>query len=355
MEKINNISNSSWYMGKTCKIEYHFDNKDARKILQEIGKEMALKMLEEMLVIRHFEARGQQAYQMGKVWGFYHAYTGQEAIQTGAVHAIGAKKNLWVTTYRCHALALLLGMTPEEGMCELYGKENGNAGGRGGSMHLYTDNMFGGNGIVGGQWPMGAGLAFSLQYKGIKDEVAVCFGGEASVMQGTFHESHNLAALWNLPMITVIENNQYGMGTQVERAIAHLPVGENMAKAYGIKSFTVDGMDVCQTYGIFKEAKEYVLKEQRPVIIEAICQRFKGHSISDAANYRTKEELQEIMKRDPIGILQGYLMEAGWIDDNAFQRLDDAVKQVVLDAMKVADESADPPLTSLEEGVMVDE
>ena len=230
-----------------------------------IEKEQALHALDQMLLIRNFEQRGEQAYQLGKVWGFYHAYIGQEAIQTAAVTLLGTKNHLWATTYRCHALALLLGMTAKEGMCELYGKANGNAKGRGGSMHLYTHNLFGGEGIVGGQWPIGAGLAFSLQYKGLHDQVALCFGGDGSVAQGTFHETMNIAALWKLPLIIVIENNQLGMGTQVERAIAQLPMGEHMAKAYGVKSLTMDGMCFFDCYRVFKEAYEHVVNNKAPV------------------------------------------------------------------------------------------
>ena len=172
----------------TCSITYNFSKGDPEKVLALLGKEKALAALDEMLLIRNFEQRGEQAYQAGKVWGFYHAYIGQEAIQTAAMYAMGRKEHLWTTTYRCHALALLLGMTPKEGLCELYGKANGNAKGRGGSMHMYTDNMFGGDGIVGGQWGVGAGLAFSLKYRDLKDRIEVCFGGDGSVAQGTFHE-----------------------------------------------------------------------------------------------------------------------------------------------------------------------
>lgn len=334
-------------------IPYHFFEVDPRKLLHQIGKDRALWALDEMMKIRNFERRGEQSYQLGKVWGFYHAYTGQEAIQTGAVLALGASKHLWVTTYRCHALALLLGMTVEEGMCELYGKANGNAKGRGGSMHLYTDNMFGGNGIVGGQWPMGAGLAFSLKYRNEKGQVAICFGGDGSVVQGSFHESMNLAKLWKLPLITVIENNQLGMGTQIERAISNFPIGESFAKAYGIKSFTVNGMSLMHCYGVFKEAYEYVVKNEEPVIIEADTQRFRGHSISDAAEYRSKEEAARIKELDPIEQFCALLKEEGMIRDDEIQERQKKWQDLVVAAMKFADESPYPSITSLEEGVMV--
>jgi len=337
---------------KTISIPYNFHKADAESILQEIGKEKALLALDEMLKIRNFEKRGEQSYQMGKVWGFYHAYTGQEAIQTGAVLALGKEKNLWVTTYRCHALALLLGMTVEEGMCELYGKVNGNAQGRGGSMHFYTDNLFGGNGIVGGQWPMGAGLAFSLKYRNIQNEVAVCFGGDGSVVQGAFHESMNLAKLWKLPLIVVIENNQLGMGTQIQRAICNFPIGENFAKSYAIKSYTVDGMSLPHCYSVFKEAYQYATKEREPVIIEAVTQRFRGHSISDSAEYRSKEELERIKKDDPIDQFCELLKSKHMITTDEIEQRQKKWNDIAVAAMKFAEESPFPNVLSLEEGVM---
>ncbi len=334
-------------------VSYHFTKGDPSKVLDSIGKENALKALDEMLLIRNFEQRGEQGYQAGKVWGFYHAYIGQEAIQVAAMYAMGREEHLWVTTYRCHALALLLGMTAKEGLCELYGKANGNAGGRGGSMHMYTDNMFGGDGIVGGQWGVGAGLAFSLKYRSLKDRIAVCFGGDGSVAQGTFHESMNLAMLWKLPLLVVIENNQLGMGTQVHRAIANLPMGENLAKAYGMKCFTVDGMDFCDCFAVFTEAFEWIKKTGEPVIIEAACHRFRGHSISDAAHYRTKEELQKIVERDPITVFVDYLKTKGFITDAIFEEMKKAKRDEMIAAMKFADESPFPDISTLEEGVIV--
>ena len=330
-----------------CDVSYNFIKSDPAKVIAELGRENALKALDEMLLIRNFEQRGEQAYQSGKVWGFYHAYIGQEAIQVAAVAVLGKKEHLWATTYRCHALALLLGVTPKEAMCELYGKANGNAQGRGGSMHMYTDNMFGGEGIVGGQWGVGAGLAFSLKYRNLDNEVAVCFGGDGSVVQGTFHESMNLAALWKLPLMVVIENNQLGMGTQVERAVAKLPMGENLAKAYGIKNYAVDGMDFCDCYHVFKEAYEYIKAKKEPVIIEAVGHRFRGHSISDAANYRTKEDLQKIVERDPIPILAGYLK----VSVEELETKKKKFRDEMLEAMKFAEESPFPDINTLEEGV----
>lgn len=337
----------------SCSIEYDFTKGDADKVLSLLGKEKALSVLDEMLLIRNFEQRGEQAYQAGKVWGFYHAYIGQEAIQTAAVYAMGKKEHLWATTYRCHALALLLGMTPKEGMAELYGKATGNAGGRGGSMHMYTDNMYGGDGIVGGQWAFGAGLAFSLKYRDVKKQIAVCFGGDGSVVQGTFHETMNLAMLWDLPLMIVIENNQLGMGTQIHRAIANLPIGENLAKAYGTKSYTVNGMDFCDCFTVFKEAYETICQTSKPVIIEAVGHRFRGHSISDAAHYRTKEELQKITEQDPILLFVEYLKRKGWVTEDEVEERKKLKKDLIIQAMQFAEESPFPDINTLEEGVII--
>ncbi len=326
-------------------------NCDYKLIIDGLGRDRALNILKEMLTIRLFEQSGEQSYQAGKVWGFYHSYVGQEAIQTGAVHALGKDKHLWVTTYRCHALALLLGMTIEEGMCELYGKANGNSLGRGGSMHFYGERMYGGNGIVGGQWPIGVGLAFSLKYKNIKDEVAICFGGDGSVAQGSFHESVNLAKLWNLPLIIVIENNQLCMGTQIERCICNLPIGENFSKAYGIKSYCVDGMDFCSCYKTFQEAADYVKKKSTPAIIEAVTHRFRGHSISDAANYRSKEELNKIKERDPIDNFVSAISSVSFLKDGELADIKNSIKKRVVEAMNFADKSDFPNPNTLEDGV----
>ena len=336
-----------WYKEKD------FFRADPAKVIAELGLDQALTMLDEMLLVRHFEARGEQSYQQGKVWGFYHAYTGQEAVQTAIVHALGREKNLYAATYRCHALALLLGMTAKEGMAELFGKETGNAGGRGGSMHMYTKNMFGGSGIVGGQWPLGAGLAFSLKYREIKDEVAVVFGGDGSTPQGTFHESLNLAKLWKLPLIVVVENNRMSMGTQLHRTTSVIPIAENMAKAYGMKSYLVDGMHLTDVYALFERIKKEVLETSEPVIVEVMCHRFKGHSISDAATYRTKEELEEIKKQDPIERFKQLLTTHCGFTEEEFERRSNLQKEQVMEAVKEADSAPFPSIDGLEEGVIV--
>ena len=340
-----------------CDKQYQLDflPVDSDQVLFDLKREGAIDVLRKMDLIRQFELRGEQSYQKGNVWGFYHSYIGQEAIQTAATAALGQDRHLWATSYRCHALALLLGASPNECMAELFGKVTGNAKGRGGSMHLYTDRMYGGSGIVGGQWPLGAGLAFSLKYKEMTDEIALCFGGDGAVMQGTFHESMNLAALWNLPLLIVIENNHIGMGTQVQRAVANLPIGQNLASCYGVRCINVDGMDFYSCYNGYKKAYEYIKNEKKPVIMEALCHRFKGHSISDAAAYRTKNELEEIKKRDPIEMLYKSLESQKVCDQEDLLQIKNENKKIILDAVAFAENSAFPNIKDLEEEVLADQ
>ena len=319
-------------------------------MIQEIGKDELLAQLKKMLLIRHFEIRGEAAYQQGKVGGFFHSYIGQEAIQTGCV-AAATGKHWYTTTYRCHALALLLGATPNEVMAELYGKITGNALGRGGSMHLFTDHMLGGLAIVGGHIPIATGAAFSIRY--LKEKlVSFCFLGDGAVAQGAFHESLNLATLLNLPCIYVIENNHWGMGTAAERAVAVKPIAEHMALSYGIPSYTLDGMDFFSCYAGFKEILYQVLKTSRPVLVEALAERFRGHSISDPGLYRSKEELQVAMERDPIVLLKRVLIEEKMLNEDEYKAMDREMLAEIMAAMKFADESPWPSPVGLEEGVL---
>jgi len=284
------------------------------------------------------------------VGGFYHSYAGQEAIQAGCIAACGAT-HWFTTTYRCHALAYLLGATPNEIMAELYGKTTGNAMGRGGSMHLYTDRLLGGLAIVGGHVPIATGAAFSIQYLKQKGLVSFCFMGDGAVVQGALHESLNMAALWKLPCIYVIENNQWGMGTATHRAVCVDPIGEHLAKAYDISSYTLDGMDFLSCYAGFKKAYEEVIKTSKPVIIEVMCERFRGHSISDPALYRSKEELQKVLENDPIVILKKLLIKKKYLTEGAFEELEKEARAIAIEAMHYAEQSPDPDPIVLEEGV----
>ncbi len=338
---------------KDCSKYHYFIPPGDRDLVSHLGKEFLTEVCRRMLRIRHFEMRAEGAYLQGKIGGFFHAYTGQEAIQT-ACQAVFHDKTWWSTTYRCHALALLLGVSPEEAMSELFGKANGNALGRGGSMHLYTDRLLGGFGIVGGQIPVALGPALTAKYLNT-DEISICFLGEGAVAQGLFHESLNLAALWNLPCLFVIENNRWGMGTAVSRAIASEPIAEKFAPCYGIDGYTVDGMDFFACYAAFEYIREKIRREKRPVLVETVTERFKGHSISDPAAYRSKEALQEIMKRDPVTSLKETLIRAGFLDEEGFKRLDREARDQMIASVKHAEESPVPNPVFLEEGVYKEE
>ncbi|MBF8262563.1 MAG: pdhA [Parachlamydiales bacterium] len=324
---------------------------DLQKVIDELGCDALLAHLQKMLLIRNLEIRGEAAYQNGKVGGFYHSYIGQEAIQTGCVAAAG-DQHWYTTTYRCHALALLLGATPNEIMAELFGKETGNAKGRGGSMHLFTDRLLGGLAIVGGQVPIATGAAFSIKYQKQKGMASFCFLGEGAVAQGAFHESLNLASLWNLPAIYVIENNHWGMGTAANRAIAVDPIADHLSKSYDMRSIRVDGMDFFACYAAFKEALAVVLKTSRPILIEADTQRFRGHSISDPGQYRSKEELRWAMERDPIALMKTVLILHNMLTEEEFRKMDLEQRDKVLAAVSFAEASPWPSTVSLEEGVM---
>jgi pyruvate dehydrogenase E1 component alpha subunit len=323
---------------------------DPLKVSKELGRERLLEALKQMLLIRNFEIRGEAAYQEGKVGGFYHSYTGQEAIQTGCLAAAGPE-HWYTTTYRCHALALLLGVDPNEAMAELYGKATGNAKGRGGSMHMYTDRLLGGLGIVGGHVPIATGAAFTIRYLKQTGLASFCFMGDGAVVQGTVHESLNIAALWKLPCLYVIENNQWGMGTAVNRAVCVEPIAEHFAKAYNISSYTFDGMNFFDCYTGFRDALKEVLETSRPVLIEAIAERFRGHSISDPAVYRTKESLQQCMKNDPILQFKNTLIELKFLDEATYDQFEEEARKRVIAAMRFAEESPWPDPMTLEDGV----
>jgi len=345
-------------MAKNKKIEHHFFRHDLEKIVNDLGKETLIQELKKMLLIRNFEIRAEAAYLQGKVGGFFHSYIGQEAIQTAACGAMGLKQ-WWITSYRCHALALLLGATPKELMAELYGKSTGNALGRGGSMHFFTEHMLGGFGIVGGQIPIATGAAFTIRYKKkfpkVQDvesmDVAVCYFGDGAVVQGSFHESLNLASLWDLPCIYVIENNEWGMGTRVDRAVCVEPIAERKAPGYNMKGYTFDGMDYFNCYGGFLHVFKEVKKTSKPVLIEVMTERFKGHSISDPALYRSKEDLNKCRERDPLVIMLKTLSSFGFLDEEEYKALDKEQKEIVVDAMKYAEDSPWPDPIHLEEDV----
>jgi pyruvate dehydrogenase E1 component alpha subunit len=312
-------------------------------------------MLRSMLLQRRFEERCAEAYAIGKIGGFCHLYIGQEAVSTGSMSVLRPDDYV-ITTYRDHGQALARGIPARGVMAELFGREGGVSGGKGGSMHIFDaeTNFLGGHGIVGGHVPIGTGVAFAIKYRG-GDQVCVCFMGESVVNTGAFHEALNMAGLWKLPCVYVIENNRYGMGTALERASAIHDVFERGA-AYNMPRGQCDGQDVFAVRRAMGEAVERARREQCPTLLEIRTYRFMGHSMSDAVSgtYRSKAELDEYLKRDPITLLRTRMQELGQIDDAAVQALDDAVKAEVQDAWDWADASPEPGPDALYRDVLAD-
>jgi pyruvate dehydrogenase E1 component alpha subunit len=302
-------------------------------------------MYEQMFLQRRFEERAMQQYQKGKFGGFLHLYIGQEAISTGTVFAFQDEDDI-ITGYRDHGWGLCRGLTAKEGMAELFGKATGCSKGKGGSMHFAkSENHFwGGYGIVGGHIPIGAGFAFANKYKAT-GKVSATFFGDGAVDQGALHESMNLAQLWKLPVMFVVENNGYSMGTAAKRhTVAEIV---DRAKGYGMKSAVINGMDVFSVYEKMKEIADDVRENSEPYFVEIRTYRYRGHSMSDPQKYRTKEELDKYQKIDPIIRLKDYLTDNKILDEDAITEIEDKVEQEVLDAVEFADESPFPDKSEL--------
>lgn len=310
-------------------------------------KKKLLEMYRMMLLIRRFEERTAQMYGMQKIGGFCHLYIGQEAVGVGAVSAL-RPGDQFISAYRDHGHILAMGGEPAAVMAELFGKATGVSKGKGGSMHLFDveKGFFGGHGIVAGQVPVATGMAFAAKYRK-EDKVVLCSMGEGTVHQGAFHESLNLAKLWHLPVIYMIENNRYGMGTPMERASAVWDLSEK-ACSYDMARATVDGMDVLAVHDTVAEAIVRATRDSEPTLIEARTYRFRGHSMSDPvhSHYRTKEEVEEQKKLDPILIFQQKLLDDKVITAEKIKEYEDEIKKIVLDAVDFAEKS---PLPAMEE------
>ena len=312
-------------------------------------------LLHAMLLQRRFEEKVAEAYALGKIGGFCHLYIGQEAVGTGVMSMLRPDDYV-VTTYRDHGQALARGMTPRSVMAELFGRADGCSGGKGGSMHLFDRNLnfLGGHGIVGGHVPLATGVGFAIKYRG-GDQCIVCFMGEAAVNNGAFHESLNMAGLWKLPVIYVIENNKYGMGTAESRAssIQHM---YKRGDTYSIANAEVDGQDVFAVRDALADAIERARTNYESTLLEIRTYRFMGHSMSDAVSgtYRTKAELEEYMKRDPITLLKNRMKTAGELNDSGLADMEKEIALVVQDAWDFADASPEPPPGALYEDVLVE-
>jgi len=316
---------------------------------------LRMDLLKSMLLQRRFEERCAEAYALGKIGGFCHLYIGQEAISAGTMSLLRPDDYV-VTSYRDHGLALARGISPHAVMAELFGRQDGCSKGKGGSMHLFDKsvNFLGGHGIVGGHIPLAAGVGWAIKYRG-GDQVCLCFFGEAAVNIGAFHEALNMASLWKLPVVFMIENNRYGMGTVISRATANEDVVARAA-AYRMPGESVDAQDVFAVREAVGRAIALARTEKQPTLIELRTYRFMGHSMSDAASgtYRTREELDEQMKRDPILLLREKMHDEGHISDGDLAKIDDEAKAIAQDAWDFADKSPEPPLSSLYEDVLVD-
>ena len=306
-----------------------------------LSKEQLVELYRQMLLIRRFEEKSAEVYVAGKIGGFCHLYIGQEAVGVGTISAI-RQDDYVLASYREHGLALAKGMSARAIMAELFGKATGCSKGKGGSMHMFDKSLgfLGGHAIVGGQIPLATGTAFATKYQGT-DQVTLCYFGEAAVNQGAFHESLNMAQLWKLPCIYICENNQYGMGTSLARAMSLQNIAQK-ACAYEMASEFVDGMDVLAVREATMRAVERARKDYLPTLLEIRTYRFMGHSMSDPGNYRTRAEIEKYQERDPIKLFSASLLEEKVVEQKALDEIDRQVREEVEDSLRFADESPLP-------------
>jgi len=311
------------------------------------SKEKELKAYREMLLIRRFEERAGQLYGMGLIGGFCHLYIGQEAVVVGVQMAM-ADGDQVITAYRDHGHMLATGMEPRGVMAELTGRRGGYSRGKGGSMHMFSKekHFYGGHGIVGACVPIGTGLAFANRYRG-NGKVSVTYMGDGAVNQGQVYESFNMAKLWSLPLVYVIENNQYGMGTSVKRASATTDLCRR-GLAFDIPGKQVDGMDVRAVNAAAGEALDYARSGSGPIILEMLTYRYRGHSMSDPAKYRPREEVQKIRsERDPIEQVKNRLIEEGRAREDELKEIDREIRQIVSEAAEFAQSDPEPDPSEL--------
>jgi pyruvate dehydrogenase E1 component alpha subunit len=319
----------------------------------EADSKLLLKLYRDMMLIRRFEERAGQLYGMGLIGGFCHLYIGQEAVVTGMM-SVGTEGDSVIASYRCHGHMLACGMDPKGVMAELTGRAAGYSKGKGGSMHMFSKekNFFGGHGIVGAQVPIATGLGFAHKHK--KDGlIAICYLGDGAVNQGQVYESLNMAALWKLPVLYVIENNKYGMGTSQERASA----GElhDRGEGYGIPGVAVDGMDVLAVREAAAKALDYVRSGKGPMILEMMTYRYRGHSMSDPAKYRTREEVDQMRKgHDPIDSLGARIVESGIATQDELKEIDREIRARVAEAADFATSAPEPATAELWTDILVD-
>jgi pyruvate dehydrogenase E1 component alpha subunit len=304
-------------------------------------KEEYLRAFKEMLLVRRFEEKCGQYYGMGEIGGFCHLYIGQEAVIT-AVNMIKQKEDSTITSYRDHAHIILAGTEPKYVLAELMGRATGCSKGKGGSMHLFDvpNKFYGGHGIVGAQVPIGTGLAFAEKYNGTNN-ICFTFLGDGAVNQGQVYEAFNMAALWGLPVVYIIENNEYSMGTSVARSTFMRELYRK-GESFGIAGFQLDGMDFEQVYDYSKQAAEYVRETSQPLILEVKTYRYRGHSMSDPAKYRSKEEVEQYKERDPLVIIRKMILDNKYATEADLKEIEQAVKEIVKEAVEFSENSPLP-------------
>ncbi len=313
-----------------------------------LSQETLLKWYDEMLLIRRFEEKAAELYRNGKISGFCHLYNGQEAVSTGSIGALNPDDYV-ITAYRDHGQAISKGVHPNAIMAELLGKATGTTKGKGGSMHIFDreKNFLGGHAIVGGHIPIAAGVAFAAKYRSEK-KVCLCFMGDGATNIGSFHEAMNLAALWKLPVVYIIENNLYGMGTAIDRASAVDDLTKK-ALAYDMRRAVANGNDLLEVHKIVKAAVDHARQTYEPSLLEIRTYRYRGHSMSDPihGHYRTKEEVEEYKKHDPINVFADMLKREGLIDDTYLEEAEKRIKAIVDGSVEFAENSPEPSLDEL--------
>jgi pyruvate dehydrogenase E1 component alpha subunit len=319
-----------------------------------MDKSEYLDLYQQMVVIRRLEEKAAELYQQGKIGGFLHLYIGQEAVSTGLISARQPQDRV-ITAYRDHGVAINCGLEPKKVMAELLGKATGVSGGKGGSMHMADTekNFWGGHAIVGSHLPLAAGLALGDQYQK-NDAVTICMFGEGATNIGYFHEALNLAKVWNLPVIWVCENNQYGMGTSIDRASAVSEIRQK-AVGYGMKSDSVNGMDVIQVREKSLEMIEEIRAGSGPQLLEIMTYRFRGHSMGDPERYRNQDEVKKWEESDPIGIFNRFLLEKKIAKKEELDQIEKLAEEIVADAVQFAESSPEPAAEELFRHIYVEE
>jgi len=312
----------------------------------EITKDTYLQWYESMLLMRKFEEKAGQLYGQQKIRGFCHLYIGQEAVMAGAMSVLGPQDTM-ITAYREHAHAIARGMSATEIMAELYGKATGCSKGKGGSMHMFSKELglYGGHGIVGGQIPLGAGIAFAEKYKGTSN-ANVCYMGDGAVRQGALNEAFNMAMLWKLPVVFVCENNGYAMGTSVARTTNMLDIYK-IGLGFDMPCAPVDGMDPVAVHNAMDEAVSRARRGEGPTFLEMRTYRYKGHSMSDPAKYRSKEEVEEYKAKDPIESVKETILRKKYANEAWIEEINEKVKAIVDESVRFAEESPLPEAQEL--------